>query len=168
VLELEGDLRTTTMDLATMSRQFSQATDQLQVVTEKVSRLQNSNAKLSQDLEGKSDDPPVLAYLSACFLSGLDLMTLVAGSRMIRAGMAVQLATVKQERNATILKVIEKDSVLKRLSEQLQSTYQTWVLSPCYFSSSRAHRDSLSSLALHRSRPSWSSPRHLGSRTRPP
>jgi hypothetical protein len=40
-------------------------------------------------------------------------MTLVAGSRVIRAGMVVQLATVKQERNVTILKVIEKDGVLK-------------------------------------------------------
>jgi hypothetical protein len=50
---------------------------------------------------------------------------------VIRAGMVVQLATIKQERNATILKVIEKDSVLKRLSEQLQSTYPTLVLS-CY------------------------------------
>jgi hypothetical protein len=36
-------------------------------------------------------------------------MTLVAGSRVIRAGMVVQLATVKQEQNAAILKVIEKD-----------------------------------------------------------
>jgi chromosome segregation ATPase len=64
VLELESDLRTATTDLATMSRQFSQAMNQLQVVTEEASRLQNSNAKLSQDLEGKSDDPPVLAYLA--------------------------------------------------------------------------------------------------------
>jgi hypothetical protein len=50
---------------------------------------------LSQDLEGKSKYPPILAYLSACFLLGLDLMTLVTGSRVIRAGMVVQLATVK-------------------------------------------------------------------------
>jgi hypothetical protein len=97
VLELQSDLRTTTTDLATTSHQFSQATNQLQVVTEEASRLQSSNAKLSQDLEGKSDDSPVLTYLSACFLSRLDLMTLVAGSRVIRAGMVVQLATVKQE-----------------------------------------------------------------------
>jgi hypothetical protein len=47
-------------------------------------------------------------------------MTLVARSRVIRAGMVVQLVTVKQERNAAILKVIEKDDVLKHLSEQLQ------------------------------------------------
>jgi hypothetical protein len=103
-----------------MSRQFSQATNQLQVVTEEASRLQSSNTKLSQDLEGKSDGPRALVYLSACFLSRLYLVTLVAGSRVIRAGMVVQLAAVKQEQNASILKVIEKDSVLKRLSEQLQ------------------------------------------------
>jgi hypothetical protein len=60
-------------------------------------------------------------------------MTLVAGSRVIRAGMVVQLATIKQERNTAILKVIEKDGVLKRLSEQLQSTYRTLVLSCCPF-----------------------------------
>jgi hypothetical protein len=90
------------------------------VATEEASRLQSSNAKLSQDLEGKSDGPPALVYLSACFLSRLELMTLVGGSRVIRAGMVVQLATVKQERNAAILKVIEKDGVLKFLSEQLQ------------------------------------------------
>jgi hypothetical protein len=95
-------------------------------------------------------------------------MTLVAGSRVIRAGMVVQLATVKQEQNASILKVIEKDGVLKRPSEQLQSTYRTWVLSCCRFTSSRALRDSLSPLVLQRSRPSWSSPGHLESRTRPP
>jgi hypothetical protein len=95
-------------------------------------------------------------------------MTLVAGSRVIRAGMVVQLATVKQERNAAILKVIEKDGVLKRLSEQLQSTFRSWVLSPCSFSSSQALRDSLSLLILQRSRMSWSSPGHLESRTRPP
>jgi DNA repair exonuclease SbcCD ATPase subunit len=106
--------------MATTSRQFSQATNQLQVATEEASRLQSSNAKFLQDLEGKSDGPPALVYLSACFLSRLHLMTLVAGSRVIRAGMVVQLATVKQQRNAAILKVIEKDGVLKRLSEQLQ------------------------------------------------
>jgi hypothetical protein len=43
--------------------------------------------------------------------------------RMIRAGMVVQLATVKQERNDAILKVIEKDGAIKHSSEQLQSAY---------------------------------------------
>jgi hypothetical protein len=93
------------------------------VATEEVSQLQDSNAKLSQDLEGKLGDPPALVWLGICFLLELDLMSLVAGLRLIRAGMVVQLATVKQERNAAILKVIEKDGVLKRSSEQLQSTY---------------------------------------------
>jgi cell division septum initiation protein DivIVA len=60
VLELESDLRMATTDLATTSRQFSQVTNQLQVVIEEASRLRDSNAKLSKDLEGKSDDPPVL------------------------------------------------------------------------------------------------------------
>jgi chromosome segregation ATPase len=60
VLELESDLRMATTDLVTMSHQFSQVTNQLQVATEEASRLQDSNAKLSQDLEGKSNDPPVL------------------------------------------------------------------------------------------------------------
>jgi hypothetical protein len=42
---------------------------------------------------------------------------------MIHAGLVVQLAMVKQERNAAILKVIEKDGVLKRLSEQLHKIH---------------------------------------------
>jgi hypothetical protein len=50
-------------------------------------------------------------------------MTSVAGSRVIRVGTVVQLATVKQEQNAAILKVIEKDGVLKCSAEQLQSVY---------------------------------------------
>jgi hypothetical protein len=106
VLELESDLSLAMTELATTGRQLSQVTNQLQVATEEASRLRDSNAKLSQDLEGKPDDPPVLVWLSACSLTGLDLMTLTAGSRVIRTGMVVQLAMVKQERNAAILKVI--------------------------------------------------------------
>jgi chromosome segregation ATPase len=71
VLGSERDLRTTTTDLATMSHKFSQATNQLQVVTEETSRLQNSNAKLSQDLEGKSDDPQ--SFSSSALASCRDL-----------------------------------------------------------------------------------------------
>jgi hypothetical protein len=123
VSELQSDLNTATTDLATTSRQFSQVTNQLQVLTEEASRLRDSNAKLSQDLDGKPDDPRVPVWLSACSLSGPDLMTLVAGLHVIHAGMVVQLATVKQERNVAILKVIEKDGVLKCSSEQLQSAY---------------------------------------------
>jgi hypothetical protein len=86
VSELESDLRMATTDLATTSRQLSQNTNQLQVVTEEASRLQSSNTKLSQDLEGKSDGSSVLTHLSTCLLSRLDLKTLVAGSRVIRRG----------------------------------------------------------------------------------
>jgi uncharacterized protein YoxC len=47
-------------DLATTSRQFSQVTYQLQVTTEEVLRLRDSNAKLLQDLDGKMEDPQPL------------------------------------------------------------------------------------------------------------
>jgi chromosome segregation ATPase len=66
VSELERDLSTATTDLATTSRQFSQVTNQLQVVTEETTQLRDSNAKLSQDLDGESDDP--LLFLSGSAL----------------------------------------------------------------------------------------------------
>jgi hypothetical protein len=116
VLELESDLQTATTGLATTSRQLSQVTNQLQAATEEASWLQDSNAKLSQDLEGKSNDPPVLVRFCVCFLSELDLVTMVAVPRMIRAGMVARLATVKQERNTAVLKVIEKDGVCRCLN----------------------------------------------------
>jgi uncharacterized protein (DUF3084 family) len=53
VAELERDLGTTMTDLATASHQFSQVTNQLQVVSEEATQLGESNAKLSQDLEGE-------------------------------------------------------------------------------------------------------------------
>jgi chromosome segregation ATPase len=55
VSELERDLGTTTTDLAMTSRQFSQVTNQLLVVTEEAAQLRDSNAKLLRDLDGKSD-----------------------------------------------------------------------------------------------------------------
>jgi chromosome segregation ATPase len=58
--ELDSDLRTATTYLATISCQFSQITNQLHVATEEVSRLQDSKAKLSQNIDGKMDDPPAL------------------------------------------------------------------------------------------------------------
>jgi hypothetical protein len=54
VLELEQDLGTAMTDLATAGCQFSQVTNQLQVVSEEATQLCESNAKLSQDLEGES------------------------------------------------------------------------------------------------------------------
>jgi chromosome segregation ATPase len=53
VLELERDLGTATTDLATAGRQFSQVSNQLQEISEEATRLRESNAKLSEDLEGK-------------------------------------------------------------------------------------------------------------------
>jgi DNA-binding ferritin-like protein len=54
VSELERDLGIATTDLETIGREFSQVTNQLQVVTEEAVQLRDNNAKLSQDLEGES------------------------------------------------------------------------------------------------------------------
>jgi hypothetical protein len=54
VLKLERDLGTATTDLATTDHQFSQVSNQLQEVSEEALRLRESNAKLSEDLEGES------------------------------------------------------------------------------------------------------------------
>jgi transposase len=54
VTELECNLGTATADLATTGRQFSQVSNQLQEVFEEATRLHESNAKLSEDLEGQS------------------------------------------------------------------------------------------------------------------
>jgi hypothetical protein len=51
----------------------------------------------------------------------------VAGVHVIRAGMVAKLAAVKQERNAAVLKVIEKEGAIRCLSEQLQSECQALV-----------------------------------------
>jgi hypothetical protein len=79
--------------------------------------------------------------------------------------MFTKLAEVKQERNAALLKVIEKEGAIGRLSEQLQSECRTVVLSS---SSPRAHHDFLSLFIFQRFRPSWSNPRCPGNKTRPP
>jgi hypothetical protein len=54
------------------------------------------------------------------------------GERVIRAGMTMKLAEVKQELNTALLKVIEKDGAIGCLSEQLRSKCQNLTLSlPC-------------------------------------
>jgi chromosome segregation ATPase len=50
---LEARVSELEQDLGTAGRQFSQVTNQLQVVSEEATQLHESNAKLSQDLEGK-------------------------------------------------------------------------------------------------------------------
>jgi predicted dithiol-disulfide oxidoreductase (DUF899 family) len=56
-------------------------------------------------------------------------LAVVAGVRVIRVGMVAKLAAIKQEWNAAVLKVIEKEEAIGRLSEQLQSECRTLVLS---------------------------------------
>jgi hypothetical protein len=51
---------------------------------------------------------------------------------MIRVGMTMKLAEVKQELNIALLKVIEKDGAIGRLLEQLQCKCRNSTLSlPC-------------------------------------
>jgi hypothetical protein len=131
VTELERDLGTATMDLATVGRQFSQVTNQLQVVSEEATRLRENNAKLSEDLVGESRGCFLsLSSFATYFLSRSELLVMVAGARVIRAGMTAKLAEQNQELNAALLKVIEQDGAIGRLSEQLQSKCRILTLSP--------------------------------------
>jgi hypothetical protein len=84
---------------------------------------------------------------------------------VISARMVAKLEAVKQERNTTVLKVVEKEGAIGRLSEQLQSECRTLVPSS---SSPRAHHDFSSLFVFQKFRPSWSNLEHLGSRTQPP
>jgi hypothetical protein len=63
------------------------------------------------------------------FLSCSNSSTAIAGARVYRAGMTTKLAELKQELNTALLKVIEKDGAIGRLSEQLQSECRTLALS---------------------------------------
>jgi hypothetical protein len=57
---------------------------------------------------------------------------MATGVRMIRVGMTMKLAEVKQELNIALLKVIEKDGAIGRLLEQLQCKCRNSTLSlPC-------------------------------------
>jgi predicted nucleic acid-binding Zn-ribbon protein len=53
VVDLECELATAGVDLVTANRQFSQVANQLQVISEEATQLRESNAKLSEDLEGE-------------------------------------------------------------------------------------------------------------------
>jgi uncharacterized protein (DUF3084 family) len=72
VSELERDLGTAMVDLATAGRQFSQASNQLHEVSEEATRLRESNVKLSEDLKGE---------LCGCFLSSA--LSLLASCRVL-------------------------------------------------------------------------------------
>jgi hypothetical protein len=58
-------------------------------------------------------------------------LAVVAGVHVICTGMVAKLAAVKQEQNVVVLKVIEKEGAIGRLSEQLQS--KCWTLVPSFF-----------------------------------
>jgi hypothetical protein len=85
-----------------------------------------------------------------------------AGARVIRAGMNTKVAEVKQERNAALLKVNEKEGAIGRLSEKLQSEY--WDLTPSS-PFPRIHHNFSFVFTFHKPRLSWSSRRCPGSRT---
>jgi hypothetical protein len=55
--------------------------------------------------------------LATCFLPHSDSLVAVAGARVYRVEMTAKLAEQKQELNTTLLKVIEKDGAIGRLSD---------------------------------------------------
>jgi hypothetical protein len=103
-------------------------------------------------------------WLIACSISHPDVLGVVVGARVIHVRMVTKLAEVKQEQNASLLKVIKKEGAIGRLSEQLQSECQaSFPSSPL----PQAHHDFSSLFVFQRLRPSWSNPGCLGSRTQP-
>jgi hypothetical protein len=85
---------------------------------------------------------------------------------VIRTGKVAKLAAVKEERNTAVLKVIEKEGAIRRLSEQLQSERRALVLS--FSSSSRALHEFSFLFVFQRFRSSWSKLGRPGSKTQPP
>jgi ABC-type microcin C transport system duplicated ATPase subunit YejF len=78
---------------------------------------------------------------------------------VIRTEMLTKLAEAKQEQNTALLKVIEKEGAIERLSEQLQNKCRTLVLSSLFL---RTRRNL--SFVFQRPKSSWRSRRCLGSR----
>jgi hypothetical protein len=68
-------------------------------------------------------------WLIACCTSHPNLLVVLARASAIRTRMVAKLVEVKQERNAALLKVIEKEGAIGRLSEQLQSECRVLVQS---------------------------------------
>jgi hypothetical protein len=91
------------------------------VVSEEATRLWESNAKLSEDLEGESTRH-FLSPFSFCLpLAHSDVSSAAPRMRVYRAGMTSKLAEQKLELNSALLKVIKKDNSFVRLLEQLES-----------------------------------------------
>jgi hypothetical protein len=78
VAKLERDLATAGADRSTTNRQFSEVTNQLQMVFEEATRLREDNSKLSQDLDGEPGRPlfpqPLLLACSLFVLNGLFML----------------------------------------------------------------------------------------------
>jgi hypothetical protein len=64
---------------------------------------------------------PFAARFSMCS----NLSVTISGAQVYRARMTTKLAEQKLELNFALLKVIEKDDAIERLSEQLQS--KSWI-----------------------------------------
>jgi hypothetical protein len=62
--------------------------------------------------------------LSVC----IDLASRVPGMRVYRTGMTMKLVEKTRELNTALLKIIEKDSSIERLSEQLESKRSVLIL----------------------------------------
>jgi hypothetical protein len=96
VSELERDLGTTTADLTTAGCQFFQVSNQLQEISEAATRLRESNAKLSEDLEGElcgcfpSSYPsvPISCRVLICWSSSQGLACIAPDDREVRGAEA--------------------------------------------------------------------------------
>jgi hypothetical protein len=71
---------------------------------------------------------PFAARFSSCS----NLPVAVSGARVNRARMTTKLTEQKLELNSALLKVVEKDGAIVRLSEQLQSQCRTLTLSSSF------------------------------------
>jgi hypothetical protein len=76
----------------------------------------------------------------------------------------MKLAEAKQERNTALLKVIEKEGTIDRLSKQLQSECRALTPSSPF---PRIRHNFSFPFAFQRPRPSWSSYKHPESKTQP-
>jgi hypothetical protein len=105
---------------------------------------------------------PFFVWLVVCSSSYADMSDVVVGACVIRAGMVTKLAEVKQERNTALLKAIEKEGTISRLSEPLQSESRALAPSSPFL---RIYHNFSFSFAFQKPRPSRSSCRYPGSRT---
>jgi hypothetical protein len=73
-----------------------------------------------------------LIPIADCFPLRSNSSIAITGARVYRVGMTTKLAEQKLELNSALLKVVEKDGAIGRLSEQLQSECRTLTLSSSF------------------------------------